>query len=130
MYSKTKGIVLNSIKYGESSIICKIYTAKLGLQSYLVNGVRKKKGGGAYYQALNILDLTVLHKNNRQLQRIKEVKANYAYKNIPFNVLKSSVALFLAEVLNKCLKEEEENQSLYCFLENSLIEFDQDEFDS
>ena len=99
MYSKTKGIVLNSIKYGESSIICKIYTAKLGLQSYLVNGVRKKKGRGAYYQALNILDLTVLHKNNWQLQRIKEVKANYAYKNIPFNVLKSSVALFL----EKCL---------------------------
>ena len=45
MYSKTKGIVLNSIKYGESSIICRIYTAKLGLQSYLVNGVRKKEGG-------------------------------------------------------------------------------------
>ena len=74
------------------------------------------------------MDLTVLHKNNRQLQRIK-VKANYAYKNIPFNVLKSSVALFLAEVLNKCLKEEE-NRSLYCFLENSLIEFDRGEFDS
>ena len=130
MYSKTKGIVLNSIKYRESSIICKIYTAKLGLQSYLVNGVRKKKGGGAYYQPLNILDLTVLHKNNRQLHRIKEVKATSTYKNIPFNVLKSSVALFLAEVLNKCLKEEEENQGLYCFLENSLMEFDQFEFDS
>ena len=45
MYSQTKGIVLSSVKYSESSIICKIYTAKLGLQSYIVNGVRKKKGG-------------------------------------------------------------------------------------
>ena len=65
MYSQTKGIVLSSVKYRENSIICKIYTARLGLQSYLVNGAKKKKGGGAYYQALNILDLTVYHKNNK-----------------------------------------------------------------
>ena len=43
MYSQTKGIVLSSVKYSESSIICKVYTAKLGLQSYIVNGVRKRK---------------------------------------------------------------------------------------
>ena len=72
MYSQTKGIVLSSVKYSESSIICKLYTDKLGLQSYIVNGVRKKKGGSAYYQPLNILDLTVYHKNNNQLKRIKE----------------------------------------------------------
>ncbi|MEC8610481.1 MAG: DNA repair protein RecO [Bacteroidota bacterium] len=130
MYSQTKGIVLSSVKYSESSIICKIYTAKLGLQSYIVNGVRKKKGGSAYYQPLNILDLTVYHKNNMQLQRIKEVKTPIAYSSIPFHVLKSSVALFLAEVLSKCLKEEEENQKLYCFLETSLVEFDKSDFDS
>ena len=129
MYSQTKGIVLSSVKYSESSIICKVYTAKLGLQSYIVNGVRKKKGGSAYYQPLNILELTVYHKNNKQLQRIKEVKAPAAYTSIPFHVLKSSVALFLAEVLSKCLKEEEENQGLYCFLENSLMELDQSDFD-
>ena len=130
MYSQTKGIVLSSIKYSESSIICKVYTAKLGLQSYIVNGVRKKKGGGGYYQPLNILDLTVYHKNNKQLQRIKEVKIPAAYSSIPFHVFKSSVVLFLAEVLSKCLKEEEENQGLYHFLENSLIEFDKSAFDS
>lgn len=130
MYSQTKGIVLSSVKYSESSIICKVYTAKLGLQSYIVNGVRKKKGGSAYYQPLNILDLTVYHKNNKQLQRIKEVKAPTTYSSIPFHVLKSSVALFLAEVLSKCLREEEENQDLYRFLENSLVEFDKSDFDS
>ena len=77
MYSQTKGIVLSSVKYSESSIICKVYTAKLGLQSYIVNSVRKKRGGSAYYQPLNILDLTVFHKNNKQLAQSKAYSANY-----------------------------------------------------
>lgn len=130
MYLQTKGVVLNSVKYGESSIICKIYTAKFGLQSYIINGVRKKKGGSAYYQSLNILELTVYHKNNNKLQRIKEVKMPTAYSDIPFHVLKSSVAMFLAEILGKCLKEEEENSELFDFIESSLTDFDQSDFDS
>lgn len=130
MYLESKGIVLGSIKYSETSIICKIYTAKFGLQSYIINGVRKKKGGSAYYQPLNILDLTVYHKNKSQLQRIKEVKNPLAYQSIPFHVYKSSIALFIAEVLGKCLKEEEENLGLFNFIESSLLEFDKADFDS
>ena len=87
MYFQTKGIVLSSVKYSESSIICKMYTAKFGLQSYLINGVRKKKGGSAYYQSLNILELTVYHKNNSQLQRVKEVKVPNSYNSIPYGIL-------------------------------------------
>lgn len=130
MFKDTKGIVLNSIKYGETSLICKIYTEKLGLQSYIVNGVRKRKGNRGYYQPLNILDLTVYHKANSQLQRIKEVKNSLAYKSIPFHILKSSIALFIAEVLTNCLKEEEENPALFSYLESSIIEFDTSEFNS
>lgn len=130
MYLQTKGIVLNSVKYSESSIICKIYTSNFGLQSYLINGVRKKKGGSAYYQPLNILDLTVYHRNNSQLQRVKEVKTPAAYSSIPFHVLKSSIAMFLAEVLSQCLKEVEENIELFSFIESALLELDKAEFDS
>jgi DNA repair protein RecO (recombination protein O) len=130
MYQNTKGIVISTIKYGETSIISKIYTENFGLQSYIVNGVRKRKGGSGYYQPLNILDLVVYHKNNSQLQRIKEVKNPMAFKSIPFHILKSSIALFIAEVLSKCLKEEEENPALFGFLESSIVEFDSSEFNS
>ena len=99
MYLQTKGIVLNSVKYSESSIICKIYTSNFGLQSYLINGVRKKKGGSAYYQPLNILDLTVYHKEKNTLQRIKEAKPFYQYDSLPYAVEKSSIAFFMAEIL-------------------------------
>ena len=130
MIQQTKGIVLSSIKYAESSIICRIYTESLGLQSYIVNGVRKRKGKNTYYQPLNILDLVVYHKEKPGLQRIKECKIEYQYQEAPFHIYKSSVLFFLAEVLGKCLKEESPNASLFCFLESSLIHFDQKDFDS
>ena len=130
MIQQTKGIVLSSIKYAESSIICRIYTESLGLQSYLVNGVRKKKGKNTYYQPLNILDLEVYHKEKSGLQRIKECKIGYQYQEAPFHIYKSSVLLFLAEVLAKCLKEESPNIGLFSFLESSLIYFDKKDFNS
>ena len=130
MIQQTKGIVLSSIKYAESSIICRIYTESLGLQSYLINGVRKKKGKNTYYQPLNILDLEVYHKEKSGLQRIKECKIDYQYQEAPFHIYKSSVLLFLAEVLGKCLKEESGNTGLFSFLKSSLIYFDQKDFDS
>ena len=130
MIQQTKGIVLNSIKYAESSIICRIYTESLGIQSYLINGVRKKKGKSTYYQAMSLLDLEVYHKEKSGLQRIKECYIDYQYQEAPFHIYKSSILLFLAEVLSKCLKEETENPTLFAFLKQSLIRFDQEEFDS
>ena len=75
MIQQTKGIVLSSIKYAESSIICRIYTESLGLQSYIVNGVRKKKGKNTYYQPLNILDLEVYHKEKSGFNALKSVRS-------------------------------------------------------
>jgi len=74
MLYKTKGIVINFIKYKESSIIVHILTNKFGMQSYIVNGVRSFKGTQkiALYQPLTILDLVVYKNEKRDLQRISE----------------------------------------------------------
>ena len=81
------GIVLNYIKYGDTSIICKIYTEQYGLQSYIINGVRKSKSKNiGLFQPLNILDMVVYHKKNSGLQRIKESKLDYAYKSLHLDI--------------------------------------------
>ena len=129
MYLQTKGIVLSSVKYGETSVITKIYTAKMGLQSFIANGVRKKNRGKAYYQPLNIVELTAYSKKPDRLHRIKEIKIPKTYCSIPYNLLKSSVAMFLSEVLIKCLKVEEKNEDLFNFLECSFVDFDQNDFE-
>jgi DNA repair protein RecO (recombination protein O) len=122
MLYKTRGLVLHNLKYRETSLLVTIYTAEFGIASYIENGVRsvKAKHKMALFQPLTLLDLEVFHKPNRSLHRISEAKCYFPYRQIPFDVGKSSIALFLSEILGKVLKEEEANPTLFEFLEESL----------
>jgi len=122
MLTKTKGLVLHNLKYRETSLLVTIYTAEFGIASYIENGVRsaKAKHKMALFQPLTLLDLEVFHKPGRGLHRISEAKCYFPYRQIPFDVGKSSIALFLSEILGKVLKEEEANFPLYDFLEESF----------
>src|SRR6202008_826220 len=105
---KTKGIGVRTVKYGETSLIVTIYTELFGIQSYLVNGVRTatRKGPGKanLFQPSAILDLIVYHNDLKNLQRIREFKWGVLYQHIFFDVLKNAVALFMVELLQKCLR--------------------------
>lgn len=122
MLHKTRGIVLHTTDYSETSIVAKVYTEHFGLQSYIVNSVRKKNARvkSATFQALTLVDLVVYHKERSGLQRMADVKPAPALRNIPFDIRKSSVALFLDEVLYKSIHEEEANPGLFEFLFNSI----------
>ncbi|MEM9834007.1 MAG: DNA repair protein RecO [Bacteroidota bacterium] len=124
MLHKTQGIVLNFIKYRETSIVTRIYTEDFGLQSYIVNGVRgsnkKSKSKISFFQPLTLLELVVYYKRNAGLNRISEIKCPEPYQSIPYDLRKSSLAMFITEVLNKCLKEEEGNSNQFEFLRYSL----------
>jgi len=128
MLHKTRGVVLNFIKYRETSIVTRIYTEAFGLQSYIVNSVRgggkKSKGKISFFQPLTLLELVVYYKRSPGLNRISEIKCPEPYQSIPYDFSKSGIALFLTEVLNKCLKEEEENAELFEFITNALLIFD------
>lgn len=131
MLHKTRGIVLNYLKYRETSIIARIYTDAFGVQSYLVNGVRSSKAKLnriALFQPLTLVDMVVYHKPGHDLlQRISEIRNSYPFTRLPFDMVRTSVALFMAELLGKCLKEEEPNEPLFRFLEESVMLLDQTE---
>jgi len=131
MLHKTRGIALSYIRYRESSIIVKIYTELFGIQSYIVNGVRSssaKTNRIALFQPLTLLDLVVYHKGkNDTVHRISEMKCYNPFDTLPYNVTKSSLALFVTEILGKTLKEEEANEPLFHFIEHSVIYLDQAE---
>ena len=122
MIHTLRGVVLHHIKYKESSAIVHIYTDQYGRQAYLVNNIRgkKSKNPGNLLQPLTLLELEAYHKEGRDLQRLNEIHNYIPYRTIPFDVHKSSQALFLAEVLYKVLREEDPNERLYEFLEHSL----------
>ncbi|SDM60556.1 DNA repair protein RecO [Siphonobacter aquaeclarae] len=127
MLQKTRGLVLNYIRYKETSIIVRIYTEEFGLQSYIENGARSSKGKNkmALFQPLTLLDLVVYFKESGGLQRLSEVKVGYPYRSIPFDIAKSSIALFMTEILGRTLREETGNPLLYRFLSESLTWLDQ-----
>lgn len=128
MIHKTKGIVLRAIKYGETSLVLTVFTELFGLQSYIVNGVRtvSKKGSSksVFFQPSAILDLVVYHNEFKNLQRIKEYKWAHLYQHIFSDVRKNSVALFMVELLTKCLKQPEPNPELFYFVEDALVHLD------
>jgi DNA repair protein RecO (recombination protein O) len=127
MLHKTKGIVFRYTRYGETSIIVTIFTEVFGLQTYIVNGVRSKtaKNRIALYQPLTLLDLVVYHRENASILRIKEVKCLYPFQTISSDIRKSSIALFICEVVNKAVKEESHAMELCEFLIRSLMSLDQ-----
>jgi DNA repair protein RecO (recombination protein O) len=127
MLHKTKGIVLSFVKYGDSSIILKCYTHQFGLQSYIVNSVRstKQKSKIAFFQTLTLLDLVVYYqKNVQKIFRISEVQCPYVFQTIPYQYTKTTIALFLTEILNKALQEEQPDEQLFEFIWQSVIYFD------
>lgn len=127
MLHKTKGIALSYIKYKESSIIARIFTEAFGMQSYIVNSVRSKtaKTKIAFFQPLTILDLVVYHNKKKEINRISEIKCHYNSQTIPYNIKKTSIGLFLTELLNQTLYEEGENEPLFQFILHSIIIFDE-----
>ncbi|MEM1135824.1 MAG: DNA repair protein RecO [Bacteroidota bacterium] len=130
MIFKTRGIVLNFVRFRESSIIVRIYTELFGLKTYIVNGVRTSKAKAnkiAYYQPLTLLELVIYNRANKDINRISEVKIDTPFHHIPFNHKKNLMAIFITEVLTKAVKEEENNTALFEFLRNSFIFFDQQE---
>ena len=122
MLHQTKGIVLHQVKYSDTSVIVKIYTEHFGLQSYMVRGIKRKNAAikSALLQHLTLVDLIVYHKPKTNIQHIKELKVEIPFQSIPYDILKSSIALFLNEILYHVIREEESNADLFNFLKNSI----------
>jgi len=127
MLIKTKAIVIRSVKYQDKSLIVKCFTLFGGMKSYFVrNAFSSSKSSvkkSAYFQPLNILEIEINDKQKNTLGFFYNIKP-FVYKSIYEDTIKSSVVLFLAEILNFSIKEEEENENLFFFIENALLWLD------
>nr|WP_294775342.1 DNA repair protein RecO [uncultured Flavobacterium sp.] len=127
MLVKTKAIVISSLKYQEKSLIVKCFTLSDGLKSYFVpNAFSAKKSNQkiAYFQPLTLLEIEANHKNKGTLEHFKEIKLASAYQTINTDIIKSTIVIFLSEVLHHSIQEEEKNEGLFTFLETALLWLD------
>lgn len=126
MIEKTRGIVLHQVKYSDSGIVVQVYTQKYGRLSFMVKGLRNKKTGrhNVFFQPMYILDLVIYYKESREIQILKEFSVHYSPADVQSNIKKSSVAIFLGEVLTSVLKEETPNEELFDYIQEAVVYFD------
>ncbi|MDR0792585.1 MAG: DNA repair protein RecO [Chitinophagaceae bacterium] len=128
MIHKTNGIVLRTVKYGETSIIATVYTELFGVQSYIVKGIRKPAKTApnkvSYFQPGAILSMEVFHNHLKNLQFIKEYEWAYLYKEVFFNVLKNTIGTYIVELLHNAIKQPEPNPDFYFQTEYFLKQLD------
>lgn len=120
----TEAIVISHIKYGETSIIVQAFTELFGMQSYIIKGVRtnSKKGSSKlnYFFPGSCLSMVVYHNPHKQLQFVKEYSFSFLSTQSNFSVVKNAIVTYMVELLKHCLKQPENNPSLFYLVKNSL----------
>lgn len=123
MVDKIQGIVLQFIRYGDTSLIVKVFTRNYGLKSYMVKGAfnRSSKNRVALFQNLNLINYIGVEKANKgTLGYLKDVQLSIVYQSLPFVMNKSAILMYVSELLSKTITEQEQNEALYDFIVRSL----------
>lgn len=124
---KARGIVLHTIKYGDSSAIAYLFTDVLGRMSYMVQGIRSKRGRGnkaALLQPMFLVEFEGVEQPHAQMHRIREMRSLRPLMSVPFDVRKSTISMFMAEVLYRLIREVEANEPLFDFLCEAVLKLD------
>ncbi len=120
---KGRGVVLHTLKYGDSSMVVYLLTDVGGRRSYMVQGVRSRSGRGsklALFQPMFPVEFEGLESSRQQMHRFRAVRTAFSLQSLPFDVRKSTMALFMAEVLYRLVRESEPNEALFDFVWGSV----------
>ncbi len=126
MLKTVEGIITRTVKYGESSMILDILSGEDGIKSYIVGGIRSKgkKNRSALVSVLNLVKIEAYVKSDDKLSRIKEISFSHVYRSIPFDVVKSSIAMLLVEICRKAAKRSDDSRNVYNYIVKGLIHLD------
>lgn len=113
------GFLLSYIKYGENDAVLHCFTEEDGFQTYFLKGIYSKKNKKkAFLLPLNKLNFSVNAGKNsgiRTVSKFEITEVNDVYTDIKAN----TVIFFIADFLNKTLRNEHKNESLF----NAIDEF-------
>lgn len=122
MLLTTKGILLHKLKYGDKSLILKVFTEEFGIKSFIVGSTKgkKAKNPAGMFHPLSNLNITANFRQNQGLIRPKEVTLVDVNNELRYDYAKGSIALFIADLLFHVIQTEEKDQNLFDFIEASL----------
>ncbi len=124
---KAQGIVLHTVRYGDTSLVAYVLTDIAGRQTYLVQGACGGKGKGnkaALFQPMFPLEFEGIALHRSQMDRMKDIRLLEPLRSVPFDVRKSTIALFMAETLYKLVRESEADAALFAFVREAVLALD------
>jgi DNA repair protein RecO (recombination protein O) len=125
---KARGVVLHTVKYGESGAVAYVLTDVGGRRSYMVQGVRSKHGHGnkgALLQPMFLIEFEGLENRRTDMHGFRDLRAAVPLRSVPFDVRKSTVSLFAAELLYRLVREVEANSPLFDFVWDAVCRLDE-----
>ena len=130
MLHKSRGILLHHFRYGEKSIILKVFTLEEGLQSFFLYKQSSKSKIKGALEPLSIIEIVANKDEKRDFLTVKEIHVEHPYRNIGSDFLYNTVALFINEILVKTIRDHQPNEELFYFIREWLIHYDAEVFDA
>ena len=126
MLVKTRAIVLHAFKLGETKLVVDMLTEGEGRLSFVIHlpTSSKAKMKKQFFQPLTLLDIECDVRPHVQLHKLRDVRMLEPFLSIPFDAQKLSIALFLAEFLYYCTRDEQQNPALFSYVANSILWLD------
>jgi len=122
MWQAENGILIGVVRHNDRTSIARIFTRTHGMVPFIwfLSKSGKNASRNTLLQPLTHLDFQAEYVPTDNLHHIKDAKNSLPYRDIPFNPVKSAIALFLSEFLTYALNNEQNNPGLYRFLSESL----------
>lgn len=122
MIVSTQGIVMRATKYGDTSLIVKIFTQQQGNQSFIIKNAFRKNNrfAASYFTPLAMMDISYDDHSKGSLKYLKDIAPHKASNPLFYNPAKSSILLFYNEILYKMLMDSGEDKMLFDFLRKEI----------
>jgi DNA repair protein RecO (recombination protein O) len=117
--------VLSSRKFKDSLRLAHVFTLEYGVQTFLFR-TGKKGENISFFQPLNAIQFSG-RKQDGKLEIAKDISLSSIYSSIPFQVEKSTIALFVAEFLYRCLPEHYVNEEIFELIKKTTQRLDSSE---
>jgi DNA repair protein RecO (recombination protein O) len=123
MVYQTRGIILHKFTHADNKIIVKIYTELYGMNAYLCFRSSKAKKNTNLFLPMSLVDIVSERKNRGNFDYIKDIKVMANIHTGKFDIAKSSICMFLNEILYKLFSDAGEDKTIFNFLFSSLEQF-------
>lgn len=124
--TKTEGIVLNGVKYGEGCVIVNVLTESRGRRSYMVKSTgKKRKEMMPLLMPLSIVEIDGEESRHGTIDRVKEVHIKHPLASLPFDPMKRSIGIFMMELVMRSVKDEMADGNVYEYVRNSVMALDE-----